>query len=327
MAVRRKAKVDPRRHPVGKKEPVCAFIGYGSQGRAVSRNLRDSGYPVVIGLRNGSKSRARARRDGHTAVASIPNAVRRADVVCFAFPDHLHARVFKRSVAPNLRRRVTLWFLHSTSVHFGRVVPPKRCDVILVAPHAPGDAVREAYLTDRSLSAFYGVSQNRSGRATRLAMKLAGAIGVKRRNLVKTTFEREAIGDLFGEQAVLCGGLAMLIKTGFQTLVDSGWKPDNAYLEVAYQLDLIVALIKKHGLAGMFARISPAAQFGSLRAGPKLIDRSTRTRMDELFDDIASGEFAEQLSWLDDRAVAGLKRALKKLTDPRLEKAAKKFSK
>ena len=305
---------------------AVSVIGYGSQGRAVSQNLCDSGCEVTVGLRAQSKSQARARKDGHRVAVSIPDAVRKADVICLAFPDHLHERVFKRSIRPNLKRKVTLWFLHSTSIHFGFIEPPRGCDVILVAPHAPGKAVREAYLTDRSLSAFYGVHQNRSGRAGYTARRLATALGVKRKNLLKTTFEQEAVGDLFGEQAVLCGGLAMLIKTGFDVLVDRGWKPENAYLEVAYQLDLIVGLIKQHGIGGMFSRISSAAQLGSFLAGPKLIDESVRTRMDELFEEISSGAFADQLRRLDKRAVSNLRQALKKLSDPRLEKAARKFA-
>jgi len=303
-----------------------SVIGYGSQGRAVSQNLRDSGCEVTVGLRAQSKSRVRARKDGHRVAVSIPAAIRKADVICLAFPDHLHERVFKRSIRPNLKRKVTLWFLHSTSIHFGFIKPPRGCDVILVAPHAPGKAVREAYLTDRSLSAFYGVHQNCSGKAGDTARRLATALGVKRKNLLKTTFEQEAVGDLFGEQAVLCGGLAMLIKTGFDVLVDRGWKPENAYLEVAYQLDLIVELIKQHGIGGMLSRISPAARLGAVDGGPKIIDRSVHERMEEQFEHIRSGAFAAQLEKLDDRSFASLKRALRKLTDPRLEKAARKFS-
>lgn len=324
MVARRKA--NSKASPKQSADKLVAVIGYGSQGRAVALNLRDSGYRVVVGLRAWSKSRARARKDNLAPILSIPAAVRKADIVGFAFPDHLHSRVFKRSIGPNLKRHATLWFLHASSIHFGLVKPPKGCDVILVAPHAPGDAVREAYLTDRSLSAFYGVGQNRSKQAGHTARQLATAIGVKRQNLIKTSFEREAVGDLFGEQAVLCGGLAMLIKHGFETLVDHGWQADNAYLEVAYQLDLIVALIKKHGIAGMLSRISPAARLGSVQAGPKIIDASVRERMEEQFEQINSGLFAAQLEQLDDKALAALKRSLARLTDPRLEKSARKFS-
>jgi len=308
-----------------RKAKTVAVIGYGAQGRAISQNLRDSGYEVVVGLRPNSRSRPLARRDG-LSVKPLPDAVGSADIVCFAFPDHLHGRVFRTSIGPFLRRNSTLWFLHATSVHFGFLIPQEDCDVILVAPHAPGNAVREAYLTDHSLSAFYGVYQNRSRRASNLAIELARAIGVRKKNLVLTNFAQESVGDLFGEQAVLCGGLAMLIKSGFETLLAHGWKAENAYLEVAYQLDLIVALIKKHGVAGMFARISPAAQYGSLLAGPKIIDRSTRTRMEKLFGEIQSGAFARKLGRLDDRAVSKLSQALKKLSHPKLERAARRFS-
>lgn len=307
------------------KAKSVAVIGYGSQGRAISRNLRDSGYAVTVGLRPDSRSRRRAQRDG-LIVRTIPVAVREAEIVCFALPDHLHSRVFARSISQNLKRNATLWFLHATSVHFGLLKPPEDCDVILVAPHAPGDAVREAYMSDRSLSAFHGVFQNRSGQAARRAIELAKAIGVQKKNLIRTSFAQEAVGDLFGEQAVLCGGLSMLIKSGFETLLRHGWEAENAYLEVAYQLDLIVALIKKHGVAGMLSRISPAAQLGSVLAGAKIIDRSTRARMEKLFREIESGRFVRKLASIDDRAMAELGKRLKKLSHPALERAARKFS-
>ncbi len=308
-----------------RKAKSVAVIGYGSQGRAIAQNLRDSGFEVTVGLRPKSKSRRKARVDRVT-VNTIPAAVEQADIVCFAFPDHLHARVFQRSIEPSLKNKATLWFLHSTSVHFGLLTPPTGCDVILVAPHAPGRAVREAYLGDRSLSAFYGVAKNRSGKATSTALSLADGIGVRKKNLIKTSFAQEAVGDLFGEQAVLCGGLAMLIKSGFATLVKHGWKAENAWLEVAYQLDLIVALIKKHGVVGMLERISPAARFGSSIAGPRIINRSARTEMERLFREIESGSFARKLARLDEQAIVRLRRELQKLSSPKMERAARKFS-
>jgi len=308
-----------------RKAKSVAVIGYGSQGRAIAHNLRDSGFDVVVGLRPKSKSRPQARKD-RVVIKTIPAAVEQADIVCFAFPDHLHAGVFKRSIAPSLKSKATLWFLHGTSVHFGLLTPPTGCDVILVAPHAPGRAVREAYLGDRSLSAFYGVAKNRSGKALTTALSLAAGIGVRKKNLIKTSFAQEAVGDLFGEQAVLCGGLALLIKSGFDTLVKHGWKAENAWLEVAYQLDLIVALIKKHGVVGMLERISPAARFGSLMAGPRIINRGTRTEMERLFKEIESGSFARKLARLDEQAIVRLRRELKKLSSPKMEHAARKFS-
>jgi ketol-acid reductoisomerase len=258
---------------------------------------------------------------------SLPEAVRAAKHICFAFPDYLHGRVFERSIRPHLRRHQTLWFLHAGSVHFCKVRPPKWVDTILVAPHAPGEAVRREYLGERGVSAFYAVSQNYTGKAAQTGIALAKAIGVARKNLLKTTFEREAIGDLFGEQAVLCGGLAMLIKSGFEVLVDHGWKPDHAYLEVAHQLDLIVALIKKHGVAGMLARISVAAQYGSLLTGPEVIGDDSRAAMKLAFDRIQSGEFAAELANLDEADLPKLRRALGRLTDPRLERSALRFAK
>ncbi|MDH4155823.1 MAG: ketol-acid reductoisomerase, partial [candidate division Zixibacteria bacterium] len=219
-----------------------------------------------------------------------------------------------------------LLFLHGLSVHFGMVVPAAFCDVILIAPHAPGRAVREKYLTDRSLSAFYAVGQDFTGHARRTALELARAIGFKPQRLIATTFEHEAVGDLFGEQAVLCGGLAALIKNGFEVLVEKGIPAENAYLEVAYQLDLIVQLLKEHGIEGMLRRISVAARYGSARAGPRIIDRTVRDRMKEVADEIITGKFSRGLAKLSGADIIKLNRSLKKLTDPRLEKAARKFN-
>jgi len=305
--------------------PTVAVIGYGPQGRAIALNLQDAGFGVIVGLRPRSRSRTKAWADGIKKVETVARAVVQADLICFAFPDHRHETVFAKSIAPALRPGSTLWFLHGTSIHFGFVKPPMDCDVILVAPHAPGDAVRREYLGRWSLSGFYGVHQNFSGRAVWTARLLARGIGLQRKNLLKTTFEHEAVGDLFGEQVVLCGGLAALIQGGFQTLVAQGWKPEHAWLEVAYQLDLIVDLIKERGITGMLRRISPAARFGSLEAGPKIVDRGTRRRMKQILADIRSGRFAWRLRALDDEKLRAVDRALVKLSDPHLERAARKF--
>ncbi len=307
----------------GKK--AVAIIGYGSQGQAIALNLRDSGFDIVVGLRSRSGSIRQARRDGFR-VESISPAIGEADVICMAFPDHLHGRVFTTVIEKNLRRNATLWFLHGMSIHFGFVKPPAGCDVILVAPHGPGEAVREKYLTDRSLSAFYAVAQNRSRKALATLVALANGIGLQRKRLVKTTFEAEAVGDMFGEQAVLCGGLAMLIKNGFEVLIENGLKPEHAYLEVAYQLDLIISLIKRFGIEGMLKRISVSARYGSVRGGPKVIDSSVKKRMEELFKEIRSGSFAEKLNALDRSDLTEIDKSLKKLSHPAFERAAKKFA-
>ena len=309
---------------------TVVIIGYGSQGRAIALNLRDSGYSVAIGLRPRSRSRVAAKKDGFEAVHTIAKAIRATDpsCICFAFPDHLHGRVYEEHVRANLpsNKPCRLLFLHGMSVHFGMVRPPSDCDIILLAPHAPGDAVREKYLGDRSLSAFYGVHRDVSGHARRDVIELAQAIGFDKKRLIATTFEDEAVGDLFGEQAVLCGGLAMLVKTGFEVLIEKGLPPENAYLEVAYQLDLIVEMIKKHGVAGMLERISVAARYGSVRSGPQIVDKAVKERMEKVYDRIRSGEFARQLGGLDKSDVAELKKAARALSHPLLEKAARKFA-
>ncbi len=307
-------------------KPTIGVLGYGSQGRALALNLRDSGFDLLVGLRARSKSRRVAQRDGIAGVVTPSELVRRSDVICFAFPDHLHKRVYQSVVEKNLPPGRTLLFLHGMSVHFGQVRPPDDCDIMLIAPHAPGQAVREKYLSDRSVSAFYAVHQNRSGKASSRLFTLAAGMGFDRKRLLKTTFEHEAIGDIFGEQAVLCGGLAALIKNGFEVLVENGLSPDKAYLEVAYQLDLIVDLIKRYGIEGMFKRISVTARFGSLENGPRIVDAGVKKRMKEVFGEIKSGRFAAKLSGLDSADVRELNRRLKNLTHPDFEKASRRQS-
>lgn len=305
---------------------TIAILGYGSQGRAIALNLRDSGYDVVMGLPSGSRSRRLAHRDKFKRIYTLPKAVRKSDIICFAFPDHLHGRVYKRDIEKYLPPNSTLWFLHGMSIHFRFIVPPEDCDVILIAPHAPGAAVREKYLSKSSISAFYAVHQNNSGRALKTTFELARAVGTAKKGLAPTSFEAEAVGDLFGEQAVLCGGMAALIKSGFEVLVENGIPPENAYLEVAYQLDLIIELIKQYGIEGMFKRISVAARYGSLLSGPKIIDESVKRRMEKVYSEIQSGQFPRKLNRLKSADILRINKELKSLTSPLLEKAARKFS-
>ncbi len=310
-----------------KKRDRIAVIGYGSQGRAVALNFRDSGYEVTVGLPPKSKSRAKAKSDKFKNVVLVGDAVRDADIVCMAFPDYLHQRVFDSEIKGNLKKGATLLLLHGFSVHFGFVVPPKTVDVILIAPHAPGIMVREQFLSDKLLSAFYAIHQDVSRNAAKKAVSLAEALGFKKKKLLKTTFEIETIGDLFGEQAVLCGGLAMLIKNGFEVLIENGIPPRHAYLEVAFQLDQIITLIKEYGIEGMFDRISVAARLGSSEAGPYVIDNAVKERMQNRFKEISSGIFAKKLNklWPDD--IKALTAKLKDLSHPELEKAVREFNK
>ncbi len=289
-------------------------------------NLRDSGWDTRVGLRHGSSSAARAEQDGIARVSSIAEAVKESHIVAFAFPDHCHKQVFEGEIRLNLRKDATLLFLHGTAVHFGLVKAPEGCDVIMVAPHAPGAAVREKYLSDRSVSAFVAVHQDATGQAHETALAIAAGMGIAKERVVDTTFELEAVGDLFGEQAVLCGGLSMLIKSGFDTLVEKGLPPDNAYLEVAYQLDLIIDLIKNYGIEGMLNRISVAARYGALKTGPRLINASIKKKMHEVHDDITSGRFVDELSNLTTEDIRNMKEGPCPLSSPELELAAKKYA-
>ncbi len=312
--------------PKNKAKKTVGMLGYGSQGRAIALNLRDSGFSVRLGLRAKSKSAVIAKRDGFKAIGSVSEAASESDILIFALPDHQHGRVYEKEIKANLKASATLVFLHGTSIHFGFVVPPQKSDVILIAPHAPGMAVREKYLTDKSISAFYAVHQNYSGKAAKTVIELAGAMGFVKSRLIKTTFVTEAVGDLFGEQAVLCGGLALLVKNGFEVLVEAGIKADHAYLEVAYQLDLIIALIKRYGIEGMFKRISVAARYGSYVNGPWIIDKSIKKKMQAVYSEIASGEFPNKLYSLSEKEISALDKKLKEMTHPAFERAAKKFA-
>ncbi len=305
---------------------TIAILGYGSQGRAWALNLKDSGCDIVIGLPKGSKSRQKAIRDGIKNIFATPVAISKSDIIIFAFPDHLHGPVFEREIRSNLKPDCTLVFLHGLSVHFRTVVPPKQCDIILLAPLGPGIALREGYLKNQSIGFFYSIHRNSSARARKTLEFLVKSLRINKKNLIKTTFSDEAIGDIFGEQAVLCGGLSQLIKAGFDKLVESGLSPDKAYLEVAYQLDLIIDLIKKFGIAGMLERISFAARYGSMRAGPRIIGKNVKSEMKKLLVEIKSGKFARELSNLDKSGLRKIQTDLKHMTSPSFEKSARKFS-
>jgi ketol-acid reductoisomerase len=303
-----------------------AIIGYGSQGRSWALNLRDSGCDIVVGLPPKDSSRRMAQKDGIKNLTTIAKAASQSEIIIFAFPDHLHGRVFKKSIRPHLRPQAALVFLHGFSVHFKTVVIPRDCDVILLAPLGPGTAVREEYLAGQSVGYFFSIHQNATGRARAALRQLTRGLKIDEKKLIRTTFKEEAIGDLFGEQAVLCGGLSQLIKAGHTTLVKAGLSSDKAYLEVAYQLDLIIELIKKHGIEGMLRKISLAARYGTFLTGPKIIDAQTRKRMRQILSEITTGRFAGQLDSLTPAKIKKLNSSLSLLTTPAFEKSARKFS-
>ncbi len=321
-----KAKPTSMRPATTKALGKCAVLGFGGQGAAIALNLRDSGCEVIIGLPTDSKSRRKARQAGF-AVANVSRAVASAQTIVFAFPDHCHQNTFAKEIVDQLHPEQILVFLHGASVSFSLVAPPAEVDVVMLAPHGPGLSVREQFVAGNAeMSAFWAIHQDTSGKAKKRLMAFAKAIGISGRGkLFETTFDDEAVGDLFGEQTVLCGGLTELIHAGFTTLTEAGISADNAYLEVCYQLDLIVSLIKRFGIEGMYQRISVAAKYGSLKTGPKLIDAGVKKRMRAALKEIQSGAFARELSALTPVQLKKLEKDLKKMTSPEFEKAAKKF--
>jgi ketol-acid reductoisomerase len=270
-----------------------AVIGYGSQGHAHALNLRDSGVEVEVGLRPGSPSRAAAEEAG-LAVGTPAEATSGAQVVSLLLPDQVQPQVYTDDVEPNLAPRASLLFAHGFNVHYGRIEPPAGHDVIMVAPKGPGHIVRRLFEDGFGTPAVVAVAQDDSGGALDLALAYGAAIGAARAGMIETTFAEETETDLFGEQAVLCGGVTELIRAGFETLVGAGYQPEVAYYECLHELKLIVDLISEGGLSGMRYSVSDTAEFGDLTRGPKVIDEHVRENMRDLLADIRSGAFAEE---------------------------------
>ena len=271
---------------------TIAVLGYGSQGHAHAQNLRDSGVSVVVGLQEGSKSKARAETDGFD-VFSVREAVSRADVVIFLMPDHIQAQVYRESVAPVLKKGAALAFAHGFCIHFHQVVPCRENDVFMVAPKGPGHLVRRMYVEGRGVPCLLAVHQNASGKARELGLAYASAIGGARAGVIETTFAEETETDLFGEQAVLCGGVSELMKAGFETLVEAGYQPEIAYFECMNEMKLIVDLIFEGGLNWMRYSVSDTAKYGDMTAGKKIVDDRVRASMKELLDRVRDGSFAK----------------------------------
>jgi ketol-acid reductoisomerase len=274
-------------------------VGYGSQGHAHAQNLRDAGVEVAVGLRPDSRTAAEARSAG-LEVVPIAAGVRQADLVALLIPDTAQAAVYRDAIAPNLKAGSALLFAHGFNIHYRQVVPPEAVDVIMVAPKSPGKGVRREYLLGRGVPALVAVHQDASGRALDLAVAYADAIGCTRAGVLETTFAAETESDLFGEQAVLCGGVSALIKAGFEALVEAGYPAELAYFECLHELKLIVDLVYAGGLSGMRAGVSDTAEYGDYTAGPRVIGEATRAVMRELLADIRSGTFAER--WIREAA-------------------------
>jgi ketol-acid reductoisomerase len=301
-----------------------AVLGWGSQAHAHALNLQDSGVRVEVGLRDGSPSWSKAEAAGAT-VRTIPEAVEGAQIVAMLLPDQVQPDVWENAVAPTIDPKAALLFAHGFNVHYGRIAPPAGHDVIMVAPKGPGHIVRRIFTEGYGTPALVAVAQDASGQALELALAYAAGIGATRAGVIETSFMEETETDLFGEQAVLCGGVTELIRLGFETLVEAGYQPEIAYYECLHELKLIVDLIYEGGLAGMRYSISDTAEFGDLTRGPRVIDDHVRENMRRLLSDIREGTFASE--WIGEMKAGEphLKKLRSEAADQRIETVGKEL--
>ncbi|MDR3562312.1 MAG: ketol-acid reductoisomerase [Negativicutes bacterium] len=270
-----------------------AIIGYGSQGHAHALNLHDSGVDVTVGLYKGRKSWAKAETDG-VKVATVSEAVASADIVMILIPDEKQGQVYRDHIAPSLKSGAALAFAHGFNIHFNQIVPPENVDVFMVAPKGPGHLVRRVYTEGKGVPCLLAVHQNFTGNAQEIGLAYARGIGGTRAGVLTTTFKEETETDLFGEQAVLCGGVTELIKAGFETLVEAGYQPESAYFECMHEMKLIVDLMYEGGMAMMRYSISDTAEFGDYMTGRRIITAETRAEMKKILAEIQDGEFAKK---------------------------------
>ncbi|MFH1395556.1 MAG: ketol-acid reductoisomerase [Candidatus Omnitrophota bacterium] len=270
-----------------------AIIGYGIQGRGQALNLRDSGIEVLVSELEGTPNHGQAKKDGFE-VFSAADAAKAADIIQILTQDHVQGAVYKNAIEANLKEGDALVFSHGFNIHFKQIVPPKNVDVFMVAPKGPGALVREMYEQGKGVPCLIAVYQDFSGKARDKALAYAKGLGGTRAGVIETTFKEETETDLFGEQAVLCGGASELIKAGFDTLVDAGYQPEIAYFECLHELKLITDLIYKYGISGMRKRVSDTAEYGDITRGKRIIDQHTREEMKKILSEIQSGSFADE---------------------------------
>jgi ketol-acid reductoisomerase len=275
------------------KGKTIAIIGYGIQGRGQALCLRDSGCSVLVSELEGTQNYQNAKDDGFTPV-KVDEAARAADIIQILTQDHVQAKVYNESIKDNLKKGKALCFSHGFNIRFKQIKPPKKVDVFMVAPKGPGALVRKMYEEGKGVPSLVAVFQDATGNAKQLALAYAKAIGATRAGVIETTFEEETETDLFGEQAVLCGGVSELIKAGFDTLVGAGYQPEIAYFEVLHELKLITDLIQQYGISGMRRRVSNTACYGDISRGPMIITERTRKTMQKMLKDIKSGKFARE---------------------------------
>ena len=279
------------------KGKTVAVIGYGSQGHAHAQNLRDSGINVIVAELEGTNNYKNAVKDGFTPV-SAAEATKKGDLIITVLPDELQAIVYKKEMEANLTPGKTLGFCHGFNIRFGQIVPPKGVDVVMIAPKGPGHTVRSCFKEGSGVPCLVAIEKNESGKAFELALAWAIGIGGGRAGIIETTFTEETETDLFGEQAVLCGGLTALVKAGFETLTEAGYQPHIAYFEVLHELLLIIKLMSEGGLSYMRYSISNTAEYGDLTRGPRLVTEQTKAEMKKILKEIQDGTFAKE--WLDE---------------------------
>jgi len=301
-----------------------AIVGYGSQGRAHALNLRDSGFDVIVGLRPGGPTEAKAQADGFV-VKSPAEAVKDADLVAVLTPDMVQKKLYEDVLAAHMKPGACLLFAHGLNVHFGMISPREDLDVVLVAPKGPGALVRREYEIGRGVPCIYAVYQDKTGNAEQLALAYAGGLGGARANIIKTTFKEETETDLFGEQAVLCGGASSLVQAGFETLVEAGYQPEIAYYEVLHELKLIVDLFYEGGITRMLEFISETAQYGDFVSGPRVIDASVKARMKDVLTDIQNGTFTRNWQAEYDAGLPNYKKFQQADKDHPIEKVGKEL--
>ncbi|MBN4069160.1 ketol-acid reductoisomerase [Beggiatoa alba] len=288
-----------------------AILGYGSQGHAHANNLKDSGVDVVVGLRESSGSVVKASNAGLT-VKSVAEATAEADVVMVLLPDEHQARVYRKEIEPNLKKGAILAFAHGFNIHYGQIEPRADLDVIMIAPKGPGHLVRSTYENSAGVPTLIAVHQDASGKAQAIALSYASANGGGRAGVIETNFREETETDLFGEQAVLCGGATALVQAGFETLVEAGYAPEMAYFECLHELKLIVDLMYEGGIANMRYSISNTAEYGDLTRGPRIVTSETKAEMKRILEEIRNGEFAREFI-LENQAGAATLKAKRRL--------------
>lgn len=275
------------------KDKTVAIIGYGIQGRGQSLCLRDSGVRVIVSEMEGTSNFEQAKKDGFTPVPAI-DAAKGADIIQILTQDHVQAKVYNEAIKPNLKKGKALCFSHGFNIRFKQIKPPKNVDVFMVAPKGPGALVRKMYEEGKGVPSLIAIYQDATGEAKQLALAYAKAIKATTAGVIETTFEEETETDLFGEQAVLCGGVTELIKAGFDTLIEAGYQPEIAYFEVLHELKLITDLIQERGISGMRRGVSNTACYGDLTRGPRIISAKTRKEMQKILKEIKSGKFAKE---------------------------------